>query len=631
MLVTLTVITPDEGETFPDWAYDMATAIVARDGVFDQRDLDGNGVADFIEKSRYEYGKPLPLYDWGSHTRDVMLLDWSAISHLPGSAVNPNLIQFYREGLQFRLQSRMVGTHDLHFIGHGRGAFVNQALLQMLVDQPTGYRLGHIQMTTLDPYSREDGNLLYNPGGLVDFTDNYYQTSGPRAGAPLEYALNFDLSERLAQWSGRTGDGSEHEEVHDWYHWTIASAEGAPVVNPPLADETLKVPSAADRAWLYDAYVADVNDDGQPDDFRHGARIGYYFTVNAGGLGNVLNVDRGELTYFFTFDVRTGELPLFLGRLVAEEAAQITYGPNSNLYVTGDDLQFGGTQLVFFDGFGPWRSVYELGEPWGPSAPFARRFSLNGRLAHASGDSLAEIDPQTAEVLVRLQLDWVGASNRTAAFDVHDDLYLLRVPESGGHSDLIRFDTSYLVPQTLGAVIPYDDVISTTAIDGMLYCFRAAGAYFSVNLTTMQVIERGQLALRAGDSLASVTSITSGTDARWHNRNARNDVTGDGRVNSSDVLAVINELLLYGARTISPYRNFSYYVDPTNDGRLNSSDVLSVINQILLGNAPAVEPAASLAKPAPASAPLPARQSPLDWIAFAAALDVDAEDDARLW
>lgn len=629
MLAALTIITPDEGGSFPEWAYDLATAIVAREGNFDQRDTDGNGVADFIEKSRYEYGR-FPSYDWGTYTRDVMLLDWSSISHQPGSAVNPNLIQFYREALQFRLQSRMVATHDLHFIGHGRGAFVNQALLSMLVDQPTNYRLGHIQVTTLDPYSREDGNLSYNPGGLADFTDNYYQTSGPRAGAPLQFALNFDLSERLAGWSGRTGDNSEHEEVHDWYHWTIASGEG---VNLPLADETLKVPSAADRAWLYDAYVADLNDDGQPDNFRGGARIGYYFTVNAGGLGNVLNVDRDEFTHFFTFDVRTGELPLYLGRLYAEEAAQITYGPNSILYVTGDDLQFGGSQLVFFDGYGAWRSIYKLGEPWGESAPFARRFSRGGRLAHASGDSLAEINPQTTEVILQLQLNWDGASNRTAAFDVHDDLYLLRVPESGGSSDLIRFDTTYFVPQTLGAVIPYDDVISTTAIDGMLYCFRAAGAYFSVNLTTMQVIERGQLALRAGDSLASVTSITSGTNARWHNRDARNDVTGDGRVNSSDALVIINELLLHGAQTIYSHANFSYYLDPTNDGRLNTSDVLSVINQILLGSAPAAaEPQVVAAAVQSAATPAAATSGPrpLDWIAFAASLAQDTDEESEL-
>ncbi len=635
MLTTLTIIAPDEGGSFPDWAYDMATAIVAKEGIFDDRDTDQNGIADFIQKTRYEYGKPLPFYDSGTYSEDVMLLDWSAVSSEAGSAGNIFMAQFFRDGLQFRLQTRAVATHDLHFISHGRGAFVNMALINLLLNQPTGYRIGHIQMTTLDAYSREDGDLFAYPGDLVDFADNYYQTSGLRQGAPLELALNFDLSERLAAWSGRTGDDSEHEEVHDWYHWTIASEVTSPD-SPTLKDADLSVPTAADRVLLYDEYSADLNADGQSDDFQSGARIGYYFTVNGGGIGNLLNADNGQFTYIYTFDIRTGELPLYLGRLNAEDAAQITLAPTAKLYVTGDDLQFAESWMFFLEDGAPWRSLVDRGSPWGPSAAFARRFSLNGRLAHASGDSLAEIDPLTTDVIVQLQLGWEEASNRTAAFDVRDDLYLLRVPETGESSDLIRFDTTYYLPQTLG-VIPYNDVISTTVIEGLLYCFRASGAFFSVNLTTLQVIERGQLALRAGDSLASVTSITSGTDARWHNREQRNDVTGDGRVNSSDALAVINTLLIEGARSLYAYANFSYYYDTTNDGRVNSSDVLAVINQILLGSVASTptittQPLAATQAPVANFAPMPAQLPPLNWIAFAATLDdSDTDDDALFW
>jgi hypothetical protein len=631
MLVTLTIITPDEGGSYPAWAYDMATAIVAKEGVFDSRDLDGDGVADFVQKTRIEYGKPLPFPDSGTYSDDVMLLDWSAISSQPGSAGNFFMVQFFRDALQFRLQDRNEATHDLHFIGHGRGAFLNMALVNMLVDQPTWQRLGYIQMTTLDAYSREDGNLFAYPGDLADFADNYYQTSGPKHGAPLELALNFDLSERLAAWPGRTGEESGHEEVHDWYHWTIASQVNAPD-RPALKDANLAVPTSADRVLLYDEYSADLNADGQPDDFRSGARIGYYFTVNGGGIGHVLNVDNDRFSSIYTFDVRTGELPLYLGRLNTEDAAQITFAPTGKLYVTGDDLQFAESPMYFIDDFGPWRSLVDTGEPWGPSAPFARRFSRGGRLAHVVGDTLAEIDPVTTEVEVQLSLNWGGDSSRTAAFDVADDLYLIRVPESGGVSQLIRFDTATYQPQTLGE-IPYDDVISTSVIDGLLYCFREAGQYFSVNLTTLQIIERGRLDLSDGYSLASMASISSSPQPRWHNRDQRNDVNGDGRINSSDALTLINSLLIDGSRQLNFYPYFSYYYDTTNDGRINTSDILAVINQILLGSAPAASDPliAADAVPLP-SQPVAATSThhAYNWIAFAASLEIDSDDESEL-
>jgi hypothetical protein len=91
------------------------------------------------------------------------------------------------------------------------------------------------------------------------------------------------------------------------------------------------------------------------------------------------------------------------------------------------------------------------------------------------------------------------------------------------------------------------------------------------------------------DMLASVHSLRQ---PRWHNRELAQDVDANGRVNSTDVLAVINTLLLDGARAPAANELFAYHYDVTNDGRINTSDILAVINHILLNTEASATPAA---------------------------------------
>jgi hypothetical protein len=114
-------------------------------------------------------------------------------------------------------------------------------------------------------------------------------------------------------------------------------------------------------------------------------------------------------------------------------------------------------------------------------------------------------------------------------------------------------------------------------------------------------------------------------------------VNEDGRVNSREVLTLVNTLLVDGARSLLVLNDYyelrSYQYDVTNDGRVNTSDVLAVINQILLGppaSAPLAAEALAAEPLAAALPPPPAQQPPLNWIAFAMTLDSETDDDSDL-
>lgn len=95
---------------------------------------------------------------------------------------------------------------------------------------------------------------------------------------------------------------------------------------------------------------------------------------------------------------------------------------------------------------------------------------------------------------------------------------------------------------------------------------------------TLELLERREML--AGD-------VASG----WHNTLYPTDVNFDQRVNTSDLLAVFNDLLRNGARGLTvdqatplsttPGAPRPSYVDVTGDGRVNSADALAVINQLL--------------------------------------------------
>jgi len=640
-MMAYTIITPDEGGSFPRWAYDMATAIIAKDGSFDRTDANGDGIVDIVQNARVDITGQRTLVGSGQIAPNLLLFDWTSVSDQAGIADATLVTQGMIDWIEQEGE-----TLDVHFIGHGRGAMVNMAVLRTMDDFASS-RFRYMQMTTLDPYSRgDDGVLEANPGGQVDFADNYYQdiNAAQISGMPVPGALNFNLNDQLAAWNGRGGTAGNHHEVHDWYHWTIAPERDPNSV--PRSDASLTVPNEATRTAIYDGYVADLNVDGAPDDFNGGAKIGYYFSIAGGGIGKLALLDTADFTHgLFTIDVKTGELPLYLGKLNANPPDQIALHPKGELYFTQYNGQLARGQLQFDANNNPSWTRTAIGTPLGESFPYQMAFSLNGSLARGEADVLMQISPTTGQLLGVKNLDWGFATVGGITFDRNYSLLVIRNPVSQSESASIQyFDTTSLTILD-GFDIPYRDIIQLTMVEGLLYGFRENGEYVTINIMTEKTVDRGPLALPAGATLRSVTSTTEFMNAQWHNRALPTDVNEDGRVNSSDVLTLVNTLLVDGARSLLVLADYyelrSYQYDVTNDGRVNTSDVLAVINQMLLGS-PASTPAGAEAQVANAAAAeslaaneaAAPKQAPLDWIAFAAALadaDDEDEDDAELW
>ena len=78
-------------------------------------------------------------------------------------------------------------------------------------------------------------------------------------------------------------------------------------------------------------------------------------------------------------------------------------------------------------------------------------------------------------------------------------------------------------------------------------------------------------------------AATASPETPWHNDTFRLDVDANGTVNSSDFLAIANHILLFGTGElpVPPLEPVSSYLDTTGDNRLNSSDLLLLINGLL--------------------------------------------------
>jgi hypothetical protein len=630
-MLALTVITPDEGGSFPAWAYDMATAIVAKNGVYDQRDADGNGVVDIVQNARIDLSGQRQLVGAGAVAPNVVLFDWTSVSDQAGIADSPLVTQALRNYIE-----QNIPTGDVHFIGFGRGAMVNMGVLRSL-NANDASRILQLQVTTLDPYARgDDGALEANPGGNVDFADNYYQNINSQqvSGSALTGALNFRLNDQLAAWNGRVGTAGNHQEVHDWYHWTIVPELASSAV--PRSDPSLSVPNTATRELLYGEYVADLNSDGFADDFHGGANIGFYFSLDGGGIGKTVLVKNGNLPFgVYTLDVKTGKLPLYLGHLNANPPDQIAYHSQGDLFYTDLNSQLARARVQFDANNNPvWTSTL-VGAPLGPSFPHTIEFSRDGRLARGEADILMELSPDTGQILRSQSLSWGSATIAAIAFDPNYNLLVVRQPTSPSESpSLLYFDTTSLAFID-GFDINYRDITQLAMIDGLLYAFRENGEYATINVMTRKITERGPLDLPPGATLISMTSATNLVKNRWHNPTLPNDVNEDGRINSSDVLTVINTLLVDGARPLGSAGELrSYLYDVTNDLRVNSSDVLAVINQILLNSEASAMSSEELAVAQPTAVePLAAENSPFDGeladaLAFALAIRTADPKDA---
>ncbi len=78
-----------------------------------------------------------------------------------------------------------------------------------------------------------------------------------------------------------------------------------------------------------------------------------------------------------------------------------------------------------------------------------------------------------------------------------------------------------------------------------------------------------------------IVNLTDTIASPWQNPNNPADVNYDGRVNGSDLLLLINRILVEGPGPLPVVATAPPYLDPTGDGRVNSADMLAVINYIL--------------------------------------------------
>jgi len=253
----------------PAWVVDMATAIAHREGKSYDRTVAAKAVVRYDSTSL----DPPPDSD-----PEFLLFNWTAISDLthPGTADDDAVAGALVRLIEARLPGD--GTRlNLHLIGHSRGAIVALAVTKLLDTEQDWSRLGFFQLTTLDPqpYSsplnHEDIPLVIP--SVVDWADNYFQELDTLpitlddftlGGGRVEGATNQNLSDALRRWNGRPVSlYPDHDEVHDWYHWTIDLS--TPTTNP-YAD--VPIPQ---RSILYQDGAA-------------GGKSGFYFSLIGGGI-----------------------------------------------------------------------------------------------------------------------------------------------------------------------------------------------------------------------------------------------------------------------------------------------------------------------------------------------------------
>lgn len=240
----LTVITHglQGGSRAPAWMQDMADAIADR-------------ACDGVEQ-------------------DFLLYDWAVLSNKAGVANSDEVAGALADQIVAR-----VGEHtriNLHLIGHSRGGFVVLDVARRLGNRLEFLaRLDSFQLTTLDPVPFDKGTdydvtisnlyelLLYKGfrtlvlPKCVTRGDNYYQTTEDYfSGHTVLGSFSVGLNLELFSWKARQ---LNHEEVHDWYHWTIDKTDGD--------DHYVDVPGTNGlRSWLYRKPSAiDIDGDRRPD------------------------------------------------------------------------------------------------------------------------------------------------------------------------------------------------------------------------------------------------------------------------------------------------------------------------------------------------------------------------------
>ncbi len=266
VLAPLTIITHgfQFEDTAPAWAVDMGVAISDRADVAWTRQSVENAVISYQAGS--EFG--------ANAQENLIIFDWSPLSRTLGAANEDNVAGRLAEIVRDRLPE--TGRIDVHFIGHSRGSYVNNSVIERLTAADLA-KIGFLQQTTLDPQNAGFDGVLDVPSA-VDWSDNYFQTTDgflDPSGFSLDGAdVNIDLTDVLDTWDGRMGTAPEHSEVHDWYHWTIDLVDN----NSPVYEDVPAIDSEV-RNLLYDSLDFDMDLDGTADLHQGGQKIGFHYSL----------------------------------------------------------------------------------------------------------------------------------------------------------------------------------------------------------------------------------------------------------------------------------------------------------------------------------------------------------------
>jgi len=195
--------------TFPQWPRELATAInvnlgkPASDKELNQSIVNLSGAVN------------------PKGSKQFLLFDWSPKSPWANTADEPEVAGKLAESIKKKIaliEPNSENKVNLILIGHSRGCYV----LCEACRGVTGIsnRLRFVQLITLDAQALgKDGVLEANPGGIIDWATNYYQTIaglGDLRGEDIDNALNINLDNNLKNWVPLKKE-TRHSQVYRWY------------------------------------------------------------------------------------------------------------------------------------------------------------------------------------------------------------------------------------------------------------------------------------------------------------------------------------------------------------------------------------------------------------------------------